>query len=860
MPIDSLFNSANLRRGEFSRESTPLKYPPALEFEPKHQTISLSFSLENKIAKGFVETQLISKVQAAQVIKYDAVNLNVEKVEGPDEWHYNGTELTCIWKNPIPKGQAARTKVYYSIDHPISGLYFSYPDEKYPNRPKYAATDVESIRARYWLPCIDHLSVRCTLDFFLTSESSHIILANGKLISEDIGEDGKKTAHWKLDFPCPSYLITFAVGEFIEYKDRDADSGREMIPVSYYTTKNFMVNDLGKSFAGTPEFIEWMVRKFKCPLEWPKYFQIASTLHRGAMENISLVTWGDFAIMDERTRKEFKWLVDSINVHELSHSWFGDMIVCQDFAHAWLKESWATYVEKLYYEDFFGEEEYLYGMYEDRRDYMRESDERYARPIVTKKYESSWDMYDNHLYPGGSFRLHMLRKKIGDEAFFAGTSDYLNTFKGKTVETVDFQRKLEDYSGMNLEPFFDQWFYSAGYPKLKAEFSYDEKNRMVQIRLVQNQVDEKSKIGVFHFPLVIAWETSEGEFNNRKYEITQKVQNLYFECARKPLQVRIDPEFHQLYSLEFNPGQDMLIRQLNTDVIIGKIHAAYELGKIGTHKSILAIFNQYQVEKFWGLKVEFIKAILSSYNYYAIESAVKLLNQEQDPKVLFHTISLLEGKRHKIVIKMIKNFVERPEFFYYSKGMALKVLGSQRNDEMWEYLSSYSIKEDFNGIIEGALYQAIGKLRTEKALTFLKDRLLYGSVDDNLRQKVYIAVGDALTWADKRVKEQFLELFQTELEILIQEMDLLYLGMVMRNLKILQVVGLLEALKSRISSQFHPRLEKWIENIQKKETSEESSKQKTEKMEKIEKLLGKLVDRVEKLENKLFPAEKNDKK
>ncbi|RLI62812.1 MAG: hypothetical protein DRO88_11425, partial [Promethearchaeia archaeon] len=92
------------------------------------------------------------------------------------------------------------------------------------------------------------------------------------------------------------------------------------------------------------------------------------------------------------------------------------------------------------------------------------------------------------------------------------------------------------------------------------------------------------------------------------------------------------------------------------------------------------------------------------------------------------------------------------------------------------------------------------------------------------------------------------------------EMDLLYLGMVMRNLKILQVVGLLEALKSRISSQFHPRLEKWIENIQKKETSEESSKQKTEKMEKIEKLLGKLVDRVEKLENKLFPAEDNDKR
>lgn len=160
-----------------------------------------------------------------------------------------------------------------------------------------------------------------------------------------------------------------------------------------------------------------MVKKLNCPLEWPKYYQIATALHGGAMENISLVTWGDFAIMDERERAEFKWLVDWINVHELSHSWFGDMIVCNDFAHAWLKESWATYVEKLYYEDSQGIDAYLYGMYEDRCDYMKESDERYARPIVTKEYESSWDMYDKHLYPGGSFRLHMLRNIIGDSAF-----------------------------------------------------------------------------------------------------------------------------------------------------------------------------------------------------------------------------------------------------------------------------------------------------------------------------------------------------------------------------------------------------------------------------------------------------------
>ena len=69
------------------------------------------------------------------------------------------------------------------------------------------------------------------------------------------------------------------------------------------------------------------------------------------MENISLVSWDERFVIDERLASEWTYLLDAVNVHEMAHSYFGDAVVCRDFAHAWLKESWATYIEQVWRED-----------------------------------------------------------------------------------------------------------------------------------------------------------------------------------------------------------------------------------------------------------------------------------------------------------------------------------------------------------------------------------------------------------------------------------------------------------------------------------------------------------------------------
>jgi len=70
------------------------------------------------------------------------------------------------------------------------------------------------------------------------------------------------------------------------------------------------------------------------------------------MENISLVTFDEVFLMDEIIALEWKIsMADSVTIHEMTHSFFGDALVCKFFEHSWLKESWATYMEAAWLED-----------------------------------------------------------------------------------------------------------------------------------------------------------------------------------------------------------------------------------------------------------------------------------------------------------------------------------------------------------------------------------------------------------------------------------------------------------------------------------------------------------------------------
>ena len=231
----------------------PRHYPPGLEIEPIHLDIDLHVEVDAQRASGKVKHTLAVRKQGANTLTLDAVDLDIFEVfdpahEGGGEqevsWRYDGKKLTITWPEPggLERGAERELVIAYQVVEPDSGLFFSSPDAAYPDRDRWACTDHETERARHWLPCVDLPQVRCKLDFHLRADASFTILANGELISEEAHEDGEtKTAHWRLDFPCPSYITCFALGEFSRFDDEPFKG----LPVAYFAAKHHSEQDLG---------------------------------------------------------------------------------------------------------------------------------------------------------------------------------------------------------------------------------------------------------------------------------------------------------------------------------------------------------------------------------------------------------------------------------------------------------------------------------------------------------------------------------------------------------------------------------------------------------------------------------------
>ncbi|MFN8469914.1 MAG: M1 family metallopeptidase [Caldilineaceae bacterium] len=736
------------------------QYPPDLGLEPLHLDIELWLDLAERVAQGAVTTLVQANRQGVQELTLDAVGLAVAAVEDGDgralTWRADGEKLYVRWPQPFVKGQQARVRVSYSVTSPTSGLYFSRPTAEAPEAPWYAVTDHETERARHWLPCIDLPNVRTALDIRLRANSRFTILANGYHVADTDHGDGTKTTHYRLEQRCPSYLICFAVGEFVRYDDGEFDDGEKTIPVAYFCSPQHTPEDLQNSFGRTKQMLAWMTRKFAAPFPFPKYYQWAAPGVSGAMENISLVSWTERMVIDAQLATEWTYLLDAVNVHEMSHSYFGDAVVCRDFAHAWLKESWATYIEQVWREDEFSAEEGQYVYYDNARAYMIEADGRYKRAIVNRHFRSSWDMYDRHLYPGGACRLHMLRRELGEEVFWTAVQDYLKRFNGKVVETDDFRLVMEEHSGRTLGHFFDQWFYTPGYPQIKVTFRYDADKQQGVFEIEQTQVDAEAGIPAFSFQTSVGW-VVDGETHVQPLRIDQARQVCVVPLNKMPEQVRFDPRCEVLHKLDFNPGDDLLRRQL-TDApdVLGRIHAADELAKTGRYANVDAIAAAYRQEPFWGVRCEMARLLGEANTEAALSAIVGLLDFEQDPMVLPDLLAAAGQYRDPRIAAAVQARLQSG-LGYVASEQAYFALGAQREQAPLDMLLGAAGQPSFNGIVQGGALRGLAASRRPEVLDTLLAQAGSGATSLYVRPTAVAALAEFGRGLERRARERVLE-------------------------------------------------------------------------------------------------------
>ena len=298
------------------------------------------------------------------------------------------------------------------------GLYFINPLGDEEGKPKQIWTQGETEASSCWFPTIDSPNEKTTQEMYITVDTSYVTLSNGTLIYSKDNGDGTKTEYWKQDKPHAPYLFMMAVGEFSVVEDE-----WDGLDVDYYVEPAYESH--AKSvFGNTPEMLQFFSDRLGYKYPWDKYSQVVvRDFVSGAMENTSASVFMEQVQITSRETLDKNW--DYIIAHELFHHWFGDLVTAESWSNLALNESFANYSEYLWSEYKYGREAADEHRQEELAGYLGQAASK-QYPIIRYNYVHRMEMFDGHSYNKGGLVLHMLRKYLGDDAFFKSLEHYLN--------------------------------------------------------------------------------------------------------------------------------------------------------------------------------------------------------------------------------------------------------------------------------------------------------------------------------------------------------------------------------------------------------------------------------------------------
>ena len=179
----------------------------------------------------------------------------------------------------------------------------------------------------------------------------------------------------------------------------------------------------------------------------------------------------------------------------------------------------------------------------------------------------------NNIYPKGALVLRMLRRRLGDERFWASIHLFLTRHQFGSAVTEDFRQAVLDATGENLAQFWAEWMYRPGYPRFSVHAAYDSASHAsLTLRVQQTQSDSAGAdsawppmASVFHAPVTILIGTAKGDVE-RRAQLDAREQTIVIDSLPgAPTMVVFDAGNTIVKGLEFPQPTSWLATQLARD-------------------------------------------------------------------------------------------------------------------------------------------------------------------------------------------------------------------------------------------------------------------------------------------------------
>ena len=408
--------------------------------------------LEYKVAiNRLTGTATITAVTLASLKTFtldlsDALSVTKVTVNGRRPAHFRtaNRKLHITLGAPLPAGAAMSIEVRYGgSPRPIRTYWGEVGFEELSNGVLVAG---QPNGAASWFPCDDHPSAKASYRIQISTDTPYRAIANGELVSRRVR--AAQTV-WTYDQPEPTstYLVTLQIGMYGIIKLPKAP-----VPMQAALPDRLRAN-FDHDFGRQPQMMKLFVKLFgPYPLANGYTVVVTEDELEIPLEAQGISIFGANHCDGSRGSER-------LIAHELAHQWFGNSVTARRWRDIWLHEGFACYAEWLWSENSGGQ-----------------SADQWARHYHQKLVSSPQnllladpgprDMFDDRVYKRGAITLHVLRKTIGDDKFFALLRDWTNRYRHGTVVTDDFTGLAANYAEVSLRPLWNAWLFSTAVPPL----------------------------------------------------------------------------------------------------------------------------------------------------------------------------------------------------------------------------------------------------------------------------------------------------------------------------------------------------------------------------------------------------------
>ena len=353
-----------------------------------------------------------------------------------------------------------------------------------------------------------------------------------------VTEGGKTISIWQVDYPIEGMSLSVAPYVVREKKARDVTAATYFLSTDQHLSAAYL--------DATADYLSFYSNLFG-PYPFNKF---------AVVENFFPTGYGfpSYTLLGGSVLR-LPFIIHTSLGHEIAHCWWGNGVYVDYDSGNW-SEALTTYVSDYLYKEKRSDTE--------AKAYRQQILRNYATLVTPDN-----DFPLNHFvsrhnpvtktigYDKGTMVFHMLRKLMGEKAFWQTLRHIYRQRRFKQTSWKDLQQAFEQQSNRSLQAFFEQWVFQKGAPR----FSLDDVNvessagkRKIRGRIVQQKP-------YYAFPLTLALESSEQKTVKNLNITADKATTFEMESDVPPQKLILDPEVNimrRLFDTEIPPAINSL--------------------------------------------------------------------------------------------------------------------------------------------------------------------------------------------------------------------------------------------------------------------------------------------------------------